>query len=97
MARKARYSISVPTWVCPHCGFVHKPADLLRVNSDDLLCKQCNQTFPAKQDGVQPEHRRDSERQQSEPDAKGAGKQRAGSWKQAKAQFQAETGPAFSG
>lgn len=28
------------------CGFVHRPADLLRVNWDDLRCKECGQTFP---------------------------------------------------
>jgi rubredoxin len=44
--RKRRYNIEVPTWTCPHCGFVHRPADLLRVNSNDLRCKQCKQTFP---------------------------------------------------
>ena len=33
MARKARYNIPVPTWTCPHCGFVHTPADLLRLDA----------------------------------------------------------------
>lgn len=30
-------------WTCPHCGFVHTPADLLRLDSDD-----CNARVPAK-------------------------------------------------
>jgi hypothetical protein len=52
VARKSRYSIPVPTWTCPHCGFRHKPADLLRTNGEDLLCKNCNGEFPDKPDDV---------------------------------------------
>jgi hypothetical protein len=47
MARKARYNIPIPTWTCPHCGFVHRPADLLRLNATDLECRQCGRAFPA--------------------------------------------------
>jgi len=28
--------LPVPTWTCPHCGFVHRPADLLRLDSHRL-------------------------------------------------------------
>ena len=45
--RKRRYNIQTPTWPCPHCGFVHRPADLLRLDADNLLCRQCRQAFPA--------------------------------------------------
>jgi rubredoxin len=45
MARKTRYNIPVPTWTCPHCGFVHRPANLMRVDFVNLRCKQCGQIF----------------------------------------------------
>jgi hypothetical protein len=38
----------VPTWTCPHCGFVHRPADILRLNFTQLQCKQCRQAFESK-------------------------------------------------
>ena len=28
-------------------AFVHKPADLLRLNNDDLQCRECGRAFPA--------------------------------------------------
>ena len=31
----------------PHCGFVHTPADLLRLDSDRLQCKGCGKPFPS--------------------------------------------------
>jgi len=42
----------VPTWTCPHCGFVHKPADLLRLNSDGLQCKGCWRPFDTVSDVI---------------------------------------------
>jgi hypothetical protein len=47
MARQRRYNIPVAEWLCPHCGFVHRAADLLRLNNDDLQCHSCGQAFPA--------------------------------------------------
>jgi hypothetical protein len=41
MPRKTRYNITPTKWTCPHCGFVFGAADLIRVNFDDLRCKQC--------------------------------------------------------
>jgi hypothetical protein len=32
---------AVPTWTCPHCGFVHRPAALLRLDGEHLQCKGC--------------------------------------------------------
>jgi hypothetical protein len=34
--RNSRYNIQPTFWPCPHCGFVHRPADLLRLDSDNL-------------------------------------------------------------
>ena len=48
----------VPTWTCPHCDFVHRPADLLRLDSDLLQCKACKQPFDSTPDGIK---RKDSE------------------------------------
>jgi hypothetical protein len=31
----------------PHCGFIHRPADLLRLNFTELQCRQCGKAFPA--------------------------------------------------
>jgi transcription elongation factor Elf1 len=41
MARKNRYNIPRPTWNCPHCGFVHSAADIVRLDDERLRCKQC--------------------------------------------------------
>ena len=49
MARKSHYDIPKPTWTCPHCGFVHTAADLMRLDSDQFCCKSCGkplQTYP---------------------------------------------------
>jgi hypothetical protein len=46
MPRSRRHPLPVPTWTCPHCQFVHKPADLLRLDADRLQCRQCKQAFP---------------------------------------------------
>ncbi len=40
----------VPTWVCPHCGHVHRPADIRRVDADHLRCQSCGQIFLSKPD-----------------------------------------------
>jgi len=40
----------VPTWTCPHCGFIHKPVDLVRLNSDRLQCNGCLKPFDAVSD-----------------------------------------------
>jgi hypothetical protein len=45
--RKIRYNIQPTFWTCPHCGFVHRAADLLRLDSDNLQCRQCKQGFQA--------------------------------------------------
>jgi hypothetical protein len=45
MARKNRYNIQPPTWTCPHCGFVHHAADIVRINDTQLHCKQCGKAF----------------------------------------------------
>jgi hypothetical protein len=45
MARKNRYNIPRPTWTCPHCGFVHHAADILRIDNHQLRCKQCQKAF----------------------------------------------------
>ena len=46
-ARQRRYDVPVPTWKCPHCGFVHHAADLLRLNFDELQCRSCGRAFLA--------------------------------------------------
>jgi hypothetical protein len=43
--RRNRYNIQRPTWTCPHCGFVHHAADIVRIDDERLLCKQCGQAF----------------------------------------------------
>ncbi len=40
----------VPTWTCPHCGHVHRPADIRRVDFDHLRCQSCGQIFDSKPD-----------------------------------------------
>ena len=45
--RKRRYNIEVPTWTCPHCDFVHRPADIVRLDFNNLQCRQCGRAFPA--------------------------------------------------
>ena len=42
---KAKYSIVVPTWTCPYFGFIHKPADLLKLDGYSLICKKCCNKF----------------------------------------------------
>jgi len=39
------YDIPKPTWTCPHCGFIHVPASLLRPFSENLQCRQCWKAF----------------------------------------------------
>ena len=45
MSRKINYPLPKPTWTCPHCGFVHQPVYLVRINAEQLRCKQCGQAF----------------------------------------------------
>ena len=40
----------VPTWTCPDCGLVHRPADLLRLDANRLQCKACQEPFDAVSD-----------------------------------------------
>ena len=35
----------VPTWTCPHCGHVHTPATLMRVDGEHLKCAACGEKF----------------------------------------------------
>ena len=41
----------VPTWPCPHCGQVHTPATLQRLNNDHLKCAACRKSFPVTKPG----------------------------------------------
>src|SRR5664280_1475507 len=47
MARKSRHEIPAPTWTCPHCGFVHTAADLMRLDGNRFQCKSCGKSFPS--------------------------------------------------
>ena len=47
MARKPRYDIPKRIWTCPHCGFIHTAADLLRLDSNRFQCKGCGKPFPS--------------------------------------------------
>jgi rubredoxin len=63
MTRRRHYNIPVPTWRCPHCRFIHRPADLLRLNNDDLQCRQCGQAFPAVPAKAESDHPAETESQ----------------------------------
>src|SRR6516225_9539549 len=41
--KRIHYPLPVPTWTRAHCGYIHHPADLLRLNFTDLECRQCEQ------------------------------------------------------
>jgi rubrerythrin len=47
MATKNRYNIPRPTWTCPHCGFVHYAADIVRLDDEGPECKRCGLAFVA--------------------------------------------------
>jgi rubredoxin len=47
MARKRRYDIPKATWTCPHCGFPHTAAELMRLDSNRFQCKSCGKSFPS--------------------------------------------------
>jgi len=47
MVRKRHYDIPKPTWTCSHCGYVHVPASLLPLDSNNLQCRQCRRAFSA--------------------------------------------------
>jgi GNAT superfamily N-acetyltransferase len=34
-----------PTWTCPHCGNVHTPATLMRLDNENLKCATCGEKF----------------------------------------------------
>jgi hypothetical protein len=46
MTKRRTWPLPVPTWTCPHCQHVHKPADLLRFDNDTLRCYACGKAFP---------------------------------------------------
>jgi len=48
----------VPTWTCSHCGHVHRPADLLRLDGDNLQCKGCGQSFESIPDDMRKRKRK---------------------------------------
>ena len=54
MTRKSRYDIPKTAWTCPHCGFVHTAADLMRLDSNRFPSKGCGRPFPS----GRPEERR---------------------------------------
>jgi len=45
--RKSRYNLAPMIWRCPHCGFEHTAAELMRIDGDHLRCKNCGQPFPS--------------------------------------------------
>lgn len=46
--RPTKPLLPVPTWTCPHGGFAHRLADIMRLNSCEMKCKNCGGAFPAK-------------------------------------------------
>ena len=42
MARKSRYTIGIFIWRCPHCGFEHGAADVMRLDNKTMKCKGCS-------------------------------------------------------
>jgi hypothetical protein len=59
MGRKNRCNIQPSTWTCPHCCFIHRPADLVRIDDERIRCKQCGQAFDTRAD---PANSRDSQK-----------------------------------
>jgi len=47
LSRKSRYNIPVLNWRCPHCGFEHSAADLVRIDGEHFRCKACGEPFPS--------------------------------------------------
>ena len=45
--RKSVGTIPKLFWRCPHCGYEHTAADLLRVGWDTFRCKKCGKEFPS--------------------------------------------------
>jgi hypothetical protein len=39
LMRKNRYTIQRPTRTCPHCGFEHHAADIVRIDDERLRCQ----------------------------------------------------------
>jgi hypothetical protein len=52
-ARKRHYDIPTPRWTCPYGGYIHVSASLLRLDSENLQCRQCWQAFPPVSDSKQ--------------------------------------------
>jgi|SRR5579864_3593631 len=48
LAKKA--APPIPTWTCPHCGHVHTPATLRRLDGDNVQCQGCKRPFPSAPD-----------------------------------------------
>lgn len=47
MSRKISYPLPKPSWTCPHCQYVHGAAEVVRIDSERLRCKQCGEAFLA--------------------------------------------------
>jgi len=37
--RKRTHLPPTPTWTCPHCGHIHTPATIMRLDSETLQCE----------------------------------------------------------
>ena len=62
-ARRRRYDpIPVPTWTCEYCGFVHTPANLLRIDFDHVRCQQCGELFSDVPDSIKVKAKTDPRR-----------------------------------
>jgi len=44
-AEKSINPLPKQTWTCPHCGFVHHAADIVRLDDARLRCKQCGKAI----------------------------------------------------
>jgi hypothetical protein len=53
MSRKINYPPPRPTWTCPHCGFVHHAADMVRIDDVQLRCKGMREGVHAAECGAQ--------------------------------------------
>ncbi len=54
MARQRKYTITLPTYTCPHCGHVNSVDNLVRLDWDRVQCKQCGEGFTAIPDAKKP-------------------------------------------
>jgi hypothetical protein len=46
MPRDRHYNIPVPTWTCPHCGYVHGQGTVVRIDRHRFRCNGCGRLFP---------------------------------------------------